>query len=523
MIHKNSQGVPLLKKTEHRKDSQLTMKDEHLKYVCHECIGDQFLASEVKAQCSPTMCTYCGETREAVTLENLADRTHDVLQEHFELTPDYPSEPYEHMEASEGRWDRRGEPAEFIIAEIAGLDEKAAKDAAALLSDQYGHWAIRDGSEDPYGSDAMYEARGPNDSGFRYTWAELRREVRSRSRFFSTESEEMLRYIFGDLSAHTATYDKPVVREITPGDPDASVWRARAALSTDELEAFLKSPSGELSSPPSRSAKAGRMNAQGIPVFYGAMDPRICVSEVRAPVGAHVVVGRFDLVRSVRLLDLDALSNVYARGSYFDPDYSEREGRAEFFRHLVSEISRPVMPQDEALEYLTTQAVAEFLAHKVDPRLDGIIFHSSQTGGDGRNVVLFNHARVVEPHSLPEGTSIEVRLPPRGLDDSDDWYGGIVVWETVPSNLPEAEPGAPKGEGRRGPIRILMEDGPDEVEKEEEPTLRLDINSLEVLTMEAVAYTTKELSVSRHRQTEEESNAFNRQFVETDIDSFMDA
>ena len=498
------------------------MKDEHTRYVCHECIGDQFLASEVKAQCAPTMCTYCGETREAVTLENLADRTHDVLQEHFELTPDYPSEPYEHMEASEGTWDRRGEPAEFIIAEIAGLDEKAAKDAAALLSDQYGHWAIRDGSEDPYGSDAMYESRGPNDLGFRYTWAELRRETRSRSRFFSTESEEMLRFIFGDLSTHTATDDRPVVREIKPGDRDSSVWRARAALSSKQLEAILYSPSRELSSPPPRLAKPGRMNAHGIPVFYGAMDQNTCISEVRAPVGAHVVLGRFDLLRPVKLLDLDALSNVYARGSHFDPDYSERVGRAEFFRHLVSEISRPVMPQDEALDYLPTQAVAEFLAHRVDPRIDGIIFRSSQTGGDGRNVVLFNHARGVEPQSLPEGTSVEVRLPPRGLDDADDWYGGIVVWETVPSNPPEVESEAPKGEGGRGPIRILMEDGRDEVEEEEEPTLRLNINSLEVLAMEAVAYTTKELSVNRHRQTEGERDAFNQRFTDIDIDSILE-
>lgn len=480
------------------------MIDEHLKYLCHECICDQFLASEVKAKHDPTACYHCGKTGEAIMLENLAERTHDVLQDYFELTPDYPSEPDEYMEEREGRWERRGQPAYYIIAEIAGLDEEVADDVTALLSDQYGHWAVREGGEDPYGGDAMYEARGPNDSGFRYTWAELRRQIRSRSRFFSTESEEMLRFVFGDLCAHTASDDKPVVRKVSPGNPDASVWRARAALSADELEAILKSPSRELSSTPSRSAKAGRMNAQGIPVFYGAMEPHTCVSEVRAPVGAHVVVGRFDLLRSVRLLDLDALSNVYAGGSYFDPGYSEQEGRAEFFRHLVSEISQPVMPQDEALEYLTTQAVAEFLAHKVDPRLDGIIFRSSQTGGDGRNVVLFNHARGVEPHSLPEGTSVEVQLPSRGLDDLDDWYGGIVVWETVPSNLPEVESAAPKGDGRPGPIRILMEDGPNEVEEEGEPTLRLDINSLEVLAMKAVDYITKELSVTRHRQTEEE-------------------
>ena len=458
-----------------------------------------------------------------MTLEKLADDTHDVLQKHFELTPDYPSEPYEHMEASEGRWERRGDPAEYIIAEIAGLDEKVAGDITALLSDQHGgHWAIREGGEDPYGGDAMYEARGPNDFGFRYTWAELRREIRSRSRFFSTESEEMLRFIFGDLNAHTSTDARPVVREITLGDQDASVWRARAALSTEELETILSSPSRELSSPPSKLAKPGRMNAQGIPVFYGAIDQRTCVSEVRAPVGAHVVVGRFDLLRSVRLLDLDVLSNVYARGSYFDPNYSEQEGRAEFFRRLVSEISRPVMPQDEALEYLTTQAVAEYLAHKVDPRIDGIIFLSSQTDGDGRNVVLFNHARGVEPHALPEGTSVEVLLPRIGLDDSDDGFGGILVVETVPSNFPEGESPTGKVEGQRSPIRILTEGGPEELEEEGEPTLRLDINSLKVLVMKGVAYTTKRLSVSRHRQTEEERNDFSQYTVGPDIDNILD-
>ena len=488
------------------------MKDEHPKYVCYECIGDQFLAAEVTTQCDPAVCHYCGETRKAITLENLADRAHDVLQQYFRLTPDYPSEPDEYMEAREGRWERRGDPAEYIVAEIAGLDESVAAEVTALMSDQHGHWAIREGGENPYGGDARYEAQGPNDRGFHYTWGELRREIRSRSRFFSTESESMLRFIFGDLSAHVAPDDRPVVRVISPGDQDASVWRARAALSTEELEAILSAPSRELGSPPSRLAKPGRMNAQGIPVFYGAMDHHTCVSEVRAPVGAHVVVGKFDLLRSVRLLDLDVLSTVYAKGSHFDPNYSEQEGRAEFLRHLVSEISRPVMPQDEALEYLVTQAVAEYLAHKVDPRIDGIIFHSSQTGGGGRNVVLLNHARGVEPNNLPEGTSVEVLLPRDGLDDPEDEHGGVLVVETVPSNVPEGESATGKVEGQRGPIRILTEGGPEEFEDEGNPTLRLDVNGLKVLVMKGVAYTTKRLSVSRHRQTEEERNAVDLDF-----------
>ena len=123
------------------------------------------------------------------------------------------------------------------------------------------------------------------------------------------------------------------------------------------------------------------MNAPGIPVFYGAFDKNTCVAEVRALVGGKVVVSKFELLRNIRLLDFDALSEVDDGGSYLDPGYAERRGRAAFFKWLVGEISRPVMPQDEVFEHIPTQAMAEYLASKASPPLDGIIFRSSQTGG----------------------------------------------------------------------------------------------------------------------------------------------
>ena len=526
------------------------MEDEHPKYVCHECIGDEFLASEVKAQCDPLVCHYCGETREAITLENLADRTHGALQKHFRLTPDYPSEPDEYMQARERRWERRGDPVEYIIAETAGLDERVARDVTAFLSDRHGHWAIREGNEDPYGADAMYEPLSPNDSHFEFTWEVLCDELKSNPTLFSAKLEEirecilddeghfilrigedshqhhefcedMLAFIFGDLNSHVTGDDKPVVREISPGEEDALVWRARAALSEEELKAIVELPSRTLSSPPPTLAKAGRMNVEGSPVFYGAMDQQTCVSEVRAPVGAHVVVGRFNLLRPVRLLDLDALSNVYARGSCFDPDYSEQEGRAAFLRQLVREISRPVMPKDEALDYLPTQAVAEYLSTKVNPRVDGVIFLSSQTGGDGRNVVLFNHARRVEPSNLPEWTNVEVLLPSSMLLDPYEEPGSdIVVFETVPSNSPSEESATSEDTGKRGVHGMFSGDEP---EDEGEPTLRLDPKSLKVLTIKAVTYTAADRYVSWIRQTEEERNAFSQQFVDPDVDDILNA
>ena len=37
------------------------------------------------------------------------------------------------------------------------------------------------------------------------------------------------------------------------------------------------------------------------------------------------------------------------------------------------------MPDDEAFDYLATQAIADFLATENEPRLDGIIFQSAQS------------------------------------------------------------------------------------------------------------------------------------------------
>ena len=250
-------------------------------------------------------------------------------------------------------------------------------------------------------------------------------------------------------------------------------------LSTEELKSILELPSREIGPPPSKLAKAGRMNPQGISVFYGAMDKHTCMSEVRAPVGSSVVVGKFELLTTIRLLDLDALAGVYAGGSIFDPDYIERKGRAAFFRHLVSEISRPVMPQDEGLEYLSTQAVAEYLAQKTNPRIDGIIFRSSQTGGEGRNLVLFNHACVVEPYTLPEGSSSEVSLPLNILDEPDI-FDDIVVYETVPSNPIEGNTTTREVDMNTSPIRLVEDDESKDFANYSDPTLRLDIERIEV-------------------------------------------
>ena len=69
---------------------------------------------------------------------------------------------------------------------------------------------------------------------------------------------------------------------------------------------------------------------RAFPVFYGAFEMSTCIAEIRPPVGSHVVAGTFELIRDVRLLDLDALANAYVQDSHFSPDYKRQRGRIVF-------------------------------------------------------------------------------------------------------------------------------------------------------------------------------------------------
>jgi hypothetical protein len=251
------------------------------------------------------------------------------------------------------------------------------------------------------------------------------------------------------------------------------------------------------------------MNAAGISVFYGAMEADTCIAEARAPVGSFVVLGPFELARTVRILDLDVLTRVVTDESWFDPGFTVRSNRAAFLRHLVQEIGRPIMPRDEEFEYLPTQAVSEYLASCVEPKLDGILFHSAQTAGEGRNIVLFNHAAGVEPYALPEGTKTEVQMGWASEDDEDD---SITVWEEVTS--PKAVDGDKPARAVASFADVLALASPsDSPEKTDDQflgyvTLRLDVDKIEVFRIRAVKYDKIHCRVSRHRHSTDEELPF---------------
>ena len=487
--------------------------------ICHDCIGDEFLAAEVREQGSPSRCKYCGQTREALPLGMLAHRVHEVLEEYFELMPSQPTDGYGMFLQRQGLWPPDGDPVVTVIRDITRLSKEIAEDVRGLLHQSHDQPWDKDSldADNAYDSESLYTEREPDDSPFRFLWTQFQHEIRSISRFFSVRAERLLASIFEDLPAHEAFDDRPVISKIGPDDADPYVWRARVAQSREQLKTILESPSQEIGPPPSRWEKdgrirppGGRMNAPGIPVFYGARDMDTCVTEVRPPVGSHVVAAKFELLRTLRLLDLDALEWIYVREGYFDPEFAERRSKALFLQWLAREIGRPVMPQDETTEYLATQAMAEYLANKEDLRLDGIIFRSSQTRGIGRNLVLFTHARRVQRCILPPGTTVSKRIPSSGFGKGyPDNHADIFVHERVPADPPLAEVSPIAKVGEHGIALNLTNDNSAEAGNEGqqdndvwsygEPTLRLDLESVVVLHINRVKYRYDSRVVKRHR------------------------
>jgi hypothetical protein len=252
------------------------------------------------------------------------------------------------------------------------------------------------------------------------TWEAFCNEIKYKARFFNQQAKRILDEIFSDLDSLETGDHKSVIQSGGPKTKYPQIYRARVSQSREYLDSILKDPIKELAAPPSESSKRGRMNSEGISVFYGAKNVRTCISEVRPPVGSHVVIGKFKIIRKIRLLDLNLLSQIYVNCGYFDPRFSDYKWQAAFLQHLVSELTKPIMPDEENYEYLPTQVVSEYLAEYVKPEIDGIIFKSSQIEAQGQNIILFYNSFRIEPYVLPSGSFVSIMHGSMYDPDNDD-------------------------------------------------------------------------------------------------------
>jgi RES domain len=88
--------------------------------------------------------------------------------------------------------------------------------------------------------------------------------------------------------------------------------------------------------------------------------------------------------------------------------YEERVDRSQFLEGFHALIARPIQPHEEPLEYIPTQAVAEYVANVLS--LDGILYASAQLG------------------SIPDPSDLKIYINLLELTDEDLALHNVVLF-----------------------------------------------------------------------------------------------
>lgn len=447
-------------------------------FVCHQCIGEARLKYEIKREGRVAACNYCArDDFRCVTIDWLAERIDPTFRELVgsgEEEPQIAADGYVH-------WGVSGDAPSAVLAEMTDCADTAIAEAIIdkLATDHA--WDIHDGGLDIYDETSeAYAIQLPDDRKYRDAWEAFCQSLKHKRRFFSADAKKLLDELVGPLLRGGRAQFSQAVRVIGPESEDRFVFRARLANSDSARRAIYAEPLKQLGAPPAEVAGAGRMNPAGISVFYGSTDPTTCVAELRAPVGGQAVVGKFEIVRPLRLLDLTRLESMRNGLSYFHPGYLDAHRYGLFVQDFHDEIRKPVIPGAEALEYLPTQVVAEYLWTRTR-RIDGLIFRSAQVSGKHANIVLFPHACAVEGAEAERPR--QITRAHRWADEDDD-----NVTEYV-SFLPDAgQPAEPAQEQVDDDEFFASFFDGDAVQVAPAPALRLVVDGLQVHTVQGITY-----------------------------------
>jgi len=455
--------------------------------LCHRCVGEKILKSTIKTIGTMANCSFCRKHLKTISLDQAADIFDKVFEQNFVRTEDEPTGmEYTMSRESDYQWERSGEDIVELLQEVGHIEPEVAESIRQLLEDKHFNFdETATGEEGDFAPDSRYTDRKVESEEFHSEWRSFEESLKTKSRYFSKRATLTLLTLFNGIHRSTTAGNRPVILRAGPGTSITSLFRARVFQDNAKLVRALERPDFELGPPPPPLAAAGRMNARGISTFYGAVNREIALAEVRPFVGSRVVTARFDLIRSISLLDLEALSEVTASGSLFDKNHRYNMAKANFLRSLSEKMTQPVMPDSEIFEYLPTQVIAEYLASEVRPELHGILYPSAQAKNGQSNVVLFHDSSLVEKLNISDDTAISVETE---LQTADGFEPEYWVFERA---APEEEttevinshaPAVPDKGNQRNEVL---------------PTLRIDLSSLEVHHIERVSYSHSDYQVHR--------------------------
>ncbi|WP_150285062.1 RES family NAD+ phosphorylase [Rummeliibacillus sp. TYF-LIM-RU47] len=329
---------------------------------CEKCFDDIFLKEKIIVQNKKGDCYYCGGKDVFITdvkqlspyflrLINLYNRTE--AYEHYNPEVDHPLEV--------------GNALIALINEDWSIFSKDIQDYEIdfkLLYDILNENNQGKYYDPKYIYSKITDGKSYNDplAVWKIYWDKLKSELKHENRFFP----------FFDINTKILEVLKYRNHNLKVGDV---LFRARIGEQVKE----------NMLAPPSKIAKSGRANPNGISYLYCADDKETCIAEIRPWKGAVITVASMEVNKNLKLVDLS--------DNKFTPlifeDFNEILALDTLITRFSSELSTPVDPSSSEIDYLPTQYLTELIKVK---GYDGIYFKSAM--GPKYNLVIFNEENV---------------------------------------------------------------------------------------------------------------------------------
>lgn len=338
--------------------------------VCARCIGDADLKQWIANASGGRGCDYCGGyTSPTVPLDELCDYLESCLGRYYGAAVDQLP-----WNGREGGYQGRTWSTEEVLFDLVGLNLPLDYDGRLQQ-------AITWGLSDEIWCDYDW-MRLDEDKAMQQAWDGFCSTVKHKRRFFfhhmGGDHEDPDSFSSLDILGAIAhlVETSGLIRVQAPG---LRLYRARPNFTK-------RSPTaGDFGPPPRHVCQSNRMNPAGVPMFYGALDPRTAVKEVRETKSR---VGYFITETPLIVLDLTRVPPI--PGIFSDASRSQRL-HLRFIHYFIHDIMQPVARDDRIhTDYVPSQVVTEFLReHEFGSgSLDGILYGSVAAPGK-HNLVLF--------------------------------------------------------------------------------------------------------------------------------------
>lgn len=223
-----------------------------------------------------------------------------------------------------------------------------------------------------------------------------------------------------------------------------NLYRCRIVTDKNKInkeEKFYGYGAKESFVPPINLTRDLRANYKYIPYLYCSNNPYISLVEVRPRMGSLVSIATIINNYPIRLLDF-TVSNKPSKMT---------EAKMNLFSDLSVLYSTPIASDDDVLEYIPTQFIAEYVKNR---GYDGIAFSSSLTPEinkehpDRFNIVVFNYGKCsviksnvveiqgidVDGMQVDDGDELDIRsFINEKLDDIISYQDQIINGEIIPN------------------------------------------------------------------------------------------